>query len=342
MTIKKLAAILGLSHTTVSRALNNHPAISQATKASVLDAARQYGYIPNSAARALRNASTGAFGLMIPDIKNDFFITVTNAIAHAAAEHGWQVMLSITGDKPEMELSNLLRLMTARVEGIIFAPTATPLAQTRELLTRTNGVQLLRKHASLQAPVITIDDRHGISLAVKHLRALGHTRIGYIGSSEELSTGAERLQGFLQNFSGAERAALADIIALGPPQAAFGGEAFERIMKVASPPSALVLGSPRYAMSILLAAKAQRIRIPQDLSLVAYGDVSWSSLLETKLTYISLPEKQVADACIAIVHRLMNQQHPLTPEDFYASTDSQLFTPQLVSGDSTQPFIVRR
>ena len=174
MTIKKLAAILGLSHTTVSRALNDHPAISQATKDSVLQAARDYGYIPNSAARALRNASTGAFGLVIPDIQNDFFITVTNAIAHVAAERSWQMMLGITSDKPEMEHAALLRLMTARVDGIIFAPTANPLAETQELITRTNAVQLLRKHRGLQAPVIAIDDRHGISLAVKHLRELGH------------------------------------------------------------------------------------------------------------------------------------------------------------------------
>lgn len=342
MTIKKLAAILGLSHTTVSRALNDHPAISQATKDSVLQAAREYGYIPNSAARALRNASTGAFGLVIPDIQNDFFITVTNAIAHVAAERSWQMMLGITSDKPEMEHTALLRLMTARVDGIIFAPTANPLPETQELIARTNAVQLLRKHRSLQAPVIAIDDRHGISLAVKHLRELGHQRVGYIGSSEELSTGYERLQGFLQCFTSTEQAALQELIHVGPPQAEFGGEAFKRVMSADVPPTAVVLGSPRYAMSILLAAKEKNIRIPDDLSLVAYGDVSWASLLEMKLTYISLPEKQIADACISIIHRLMNQEQTLTPETFYASTDSQIFTPQLVLGDSTKAFIPRR
>lgn len=108
------------------------------------------------------------------------------------------------------------------------------------------------------------------------------------------------------------------------------------------PPTALVLGSPRYAMSILLAAKEKNIRIPDDLSLVAYGDVSWSSLLEMKLTYISLPEKQIADACVAIIDRLMNQDQTLTPEAFYASTESQIFTPLLVAGDSTKALIAGR
>ena len=338
MTIKKLAAILGLSHTTVSRALNGHPAISQATKESVLQAAREYGYIPNSAARALRNASTGAFGLVIPDIQNDFFITITNAIAHVAAERSWQMMLSISGDKPEMEHAALLRLMTARVDGIIFAPTANPLPETQELVMRTNAVQLLRHHDHLATPVIAIDERYGITQAVKHLRELGHTRIGYIGSAQQLSTGAERLQGFLQNFSAEQQQALEDIIYVGPPQAEFGGDAFRRIMCSVQPPSALVLGSPRYAMSILLAAKELNIAIPDDLSLVAYGDVSWGSLLEVKLTSISLPEKQISDACINIIDRLLNQETPLSPEVFYASTESQLFTPQLVLGGSTKAF----
>lgn len=335
VTIKKLAAMLGLSHTTVSRALNDHPAISQATKNSVLQAAREYGYIPNSAARALRNASTGAFGLVIPDIQNDFFITLTNAIAHQAAEHGWQMMLAITGDKPEMEHTVLRRLLTARVDGIIFAPTAAPLVETQDLLTRTNAVQLLRRHASLSAPVIAIDDRAGIALAVQHLRDLGHQRIGYIGSSQALSTGAERLRGFLHTFSGDEQTALSDIIELGPPQAEFGGEAFKRIMASANPPSALVLGSPRYAMSILLAAKALNIRIPQDLSLVAYGDVEWGALLDVKLTTITLPEKEIADACVAIIRRLMQADVPVAPETFYATTDSRIFSPTLRPGDST-------
>lgn len=342
VTIKKLAAILGLSHTTVSRALNDHPAISQATKNSVLQAAREYGYIPNSAARALRNASTGAFGLVIPDIQNDFFITITNAIAHQAAEQGWQMMLAITGDKPEMEHTVLRRLMTARVDGIIFAPTASPLDESRELLLRTNAVQLLRRHDSLPAPVIAIDDRYGIHLAVQHLRGLGHSRIGYIGSSLALSTGAERLQGFLQGFSAEEQAALEDVIAMGPPQAAFGGEAFARIMGSANPPSALVLGSPRYAMSILLAAKAQNIRIPDDLSLVAYGDVSWGSLLDVKLTTITLPETEIASACVAIIRQWMSAETPVTPEAFYAATQSHIFTPQLVPGGSTSAFTPRR
>ncbi|WP_342321990.1 LacI family DNA-binding transcriptional regulator [Kosakonia sp. BYX6] len=342
MTIKKLAAILGLSHTTVSRALNDHPAISQATKNSVLQAAREYGYIPNSAARALRNASTGAFGLVIPDIQNDFFITLTNAIAHQAAEHGWQLMLAITGDKPDMEYTVLRRLLTARVDGIIFAPTAAPLAETQEMIARSNAVQLLRRHESLQAPVIAIDDRYGIALAVQHLRDLGHQRIGYIGSSQVLSTGAERLRGFLQSFSHDEQLALNDIIDVGPPQAEFGGEAFQRIMASANPPSALVLGSPRYAMSILLAAKALNMRIPDDLSLVAYGDVEWGRLLEVKLTTITLPEKEIADACVAIIRRLMEADSPVTPEAFYATTDSRIFTPTLMPGGSTKAFTPRR
>ena len=113
-------------------------------------------------------------------------------------------------------------------------------------------------------------------------------------------------------------------------------------MAAEAPPTALVLGSPRYAMSILLAAKEKNIRIPDDLSLVAYGDVSWASLLEMKLTYISLPEKQIADACVAIIDRLMNQEQTLAPEAFYASTDSQIFTPQLVTGDSTKAIRARR
>ncbi len=95
-------------------------------------------------------------------------------------------------------------------------------------------------------------------------------------------------------------------------------------MGSANPPSALVLGSPRYAMSILLAAKAQNIRIPDDLSLVAYGDVSWGSLLDVKLTTITLPETEIASACVAIIRQWMSAETPVTPEAFYAATQSHI------------------
>ncbi|HEY0207773.1 LacI family DNA-binding transcriptional regulator [Acerihabitans sp.] len=335
VTIKKLAAILGLSHSTVSRALNGHPAISQSTRESVLQAAKKYGYIPNSAAQALRNATSGAFGVIIPDIQNDFFISVTNAIAREAGKRSWQMILAITEDHPDTEYHVLRRMMAASVDGIIIAPSANPLPETRELITRTHAVQLLRRHDGIQAPLIAIDDRYGISLATVHLRRLGHTRIGYIGSSTDLSTGFERLQGFLQHFSSAEQAALKDIIHIGPPQAEFGTAAFKRIMSVDHAPSALVLGSPRYAMGMLTAAKALRVRIPQDLSVVAYGLVPWGSLLDMQLTTVVLPEKEVTDACVDMIRHIMDSELTLTHDEFIRSTENQLFTPRLALGDST-------
>ena len=304
-----------------------------------MQAARKYGYIPNSAAQALRNASSGAFGLIIPDIQNDFFISVTNAIAREAAERSWQMILAITEDKPDTEHNALRRMMAASVDGIIISPSANPLPETQDLVTRTHAVQLLRRHEAIKAPLIAIDDRHGTALAVKHLQALGHSRIGYIGSSADLSTGFERLQGFLQHFSTDEQRALNDIIHAGPPQAEFGVAAFKRIMRADNPPSALVLGSPRYAMGILLAAKTLNIRIPDDLSVVAYGDGSWGCLLEMKLTTIVLPEKEITDACVDMIRRIMGDETSYTPEKFISATENQLFTPRLAPGDSTKIFI---
>ncbi len=338
MTIKKLAAILGLSHSTVSRALNGHPAISQSTKESVIQAAKKYGYIPNSAAQVLRNATSGAFGVIIPDIQNDFFISVTNAIAREAGKRSWQMILAITEDQPDTEYNALRRMMAASVDGIIIAPSANPLPETQELITRTHAVQLLRRHKSIQAPLIAIDDRYGISLATGHLLTLGHTRIGYIGSSTDLSTGFERLQGFLQHFSGHGQAGLKDVIHIGPPQAEFGFDAFKRIMNADHPPSALVLGSPRYAMGVLLAAKALDIRIPEHLSVVAYGDVPWGGLLDMKLTTIVLPEKEMTDACVDMIRHIMDGELTFTPDEFIHSTENQLFTPRLAPGDSTRAF----
>ena len=336
VTIKQLARILGMAHSTVSRALNGHPAISEATKKRIEAAAAQYGYVPNSAARILRNARSGVIGLVIPDIRNDFYTTVAKAIADTAAELSWQMVLATTDDQPERERQAVRSMIKAQAESIIIAPTEAPLPETVEMLKRQHTLQLLRHHPSIQAPSITVDDRVGISLATQHLLDLGHRRIGYIGRTANVSTGRARLDGFLDNFADprdAERR-----IVLLPPRAAYGASALRHLLALVEPPTAIVLGSPEFTSGVLEAASEDHLSIPGDLSLVSYGDSAWNRFLCGGLTTVLLPEKEIANGCVEMLRVRLGSadktNEPIQPND----ETGLCFQPQLAIRHSTRKF----
>jgi len=337
VTIKQLAKMLGMAHSTVSRALNDHPAISDETKRRIRDKAKQVGYVPNSAARILRTARSGIIGLVIPDIKNEFFSTVAKTIAAAAAEHSWQIVLATTDDRPDRERHAVRSLLKAQAEGVIIASTAEPQAETIDMIARLRVVQLLRSHSRIHAPSIKVSERAGIAAATAHLQELGHVRIGFIGPPAELSTGNERLQGFLQRFPDATAAA-AERIRLCLPRSRQGADAFMQLLAMDEPPTAIVLGSPEFALGVTLAAAQHGVRIPEDVSLVGFGDSDLNRVLCGGLTAMFLPEQEIADACVELMRSELEIPRR-SPGGSKRGNDVWLFHPTLVTRNSSRTHV---
>ncbi|SJZ54446.1 LacI family DNA-binding transcriptional regulator [Consotaella salsifontis] len=295
-TIKQLAQTLGMAHSTVSRALNDHPAISDATKERIRRAAAEFGYVPNTAARMLRTSQSGIVGLVVPDIVNPFFSRVAKSISSLAMEHRWQVVLSDTAGDPERERLAVESLLRTRAEGVIISVTEDPLPETIEMLGRLRVVQFLRSHPSIRAPVVKIGDFEAVATATAHLQSLGHTNIGFIGSPASLSTGFERRSGFLSRFP--SRPPEEDLVVCGPVTPEFGTEAFLRMISRDDPPTAIVLGSASYSQGVAVAANRARIQIPEDLSIVGFGDTYLNEVLLGGLTTMVLPLQEIADTCV--------------------------------------------
>ena len=332
ITIKQLAQALGMSHSTVSRALNGHPSISDATRKRIEQAAAQFGYVPNSAARILKTARSGIIGLVIPDIQNKFYATVAKAISDAAAEQHWQMVLAITDDNSERENVAIRSLLKAQAEGVIIVPTATPAKETLSMLERLHTLQLLRSHTGIRSPAIKVADRAGISMATEHLQSLGHRRIGFIGPLTEVSTGRERLQGFLDRFPDDPTAS--DYVQICPPRPQYAAEAFRRLLSMDQPPTGIVLGSPEFTLGVIEAASQDGVPIPQRLSLVGYGDAGWARFVCGGLTTMTLPEQDIADACVDMLRVRIGA--PKAAAGGRGSAESETyFRPSLVLRGST-------
>jgi LacI family transcriptional regulator len=300
-TIKQLATLLGLSHSTVSRALNGRPGIHLETRARVKEAALRLGYVANDAARMLKERLSSVIGLVVPNIRNRFYSSVAKTMADAASKQSCQVMLFTTDDDPVREAQAIHSLVGARAQAIVIAATARPEPEALKLLQTLRVIQLIRRHPGIVAPVVAVDDALGIDLATAHLLAHGHRRIAYIGAPIGLSTGRCRLDGFLRALAAAGQAPPEDRIVLGPPYADVGAAALGRVLAVRPIPTALVVGSPEQAEGVLQEAARRGIAVPQALSVVCYGDRTWYELVFGGLTAVRLPEEEIARTCIDLL-----------------------------------------
>ena len=293
---KEVAALSGVSISTVGRALSDDPRISAETKAKVHKAAARLGYVENSAARIMRGGSSKLVGLMLPDIRNDFYSTIAEALSACCDAEGYQVALSIADDH-ESEARHLKELVSAHVAGIVIVPTSSPKLETYKLLRSVPHVQLLRRMTSTQSAWFGIDDEDCVRTGTRHLLELGHRTIAYIGGSTDLSTGRARLKGFQRAFAEAHVKQETSIEVLGPPTMEFGIEAMSRLMAGKNRPTAMITGSVQVTQAVLETISALGILVPEELSVVGFGDAPGFNWWGSGLTTMKMPVQELATKC---------------------------------------------
>lgn len=314
VTIKDIAARLQVSPSTVGRALADDSRISSAMKQKVLEVANELGYVANHAARMMRGVSSNLVGLIVPDIRNSFYSTIAHALSKCLAQEGLQLTLSETDDDRLVELRHIRELTSVNVAGIIIVPSARPHPDSVRLLGMTSHIQLLRKHPSLGNQWFGIDDVQALYQATKHLVELGHRRIAYIGSSAELPTGAARVKGFRDALAGSETSCQG-FEELGVPGSTnFARDALRRLLALPAPPTAVVTGSVQHTFGVLEELLVSGVRVPEQLSVVGFGDEPAFRWWGPGLTTVRLPVSELATACgLWFVHQIKQKSANAAP-----------------------------
>lgn len=333
-TIRDIARQLGLSHATVSRALADHPHVNDRTKSRVRAAADRMHYIPNASARAMRGSPSPLIGLVIPDVQNDFYATVAKIVADTLAARSYRMVLAVTEDDPEREARDLRALAEARVAGVIVTLTAAPRPATLALLKNLQTVQLIRTHRRLSSDAVGLDDRAGIRMATEHLLSLGHRRIAYIGGLADLSTGEQRLAGFMDAYRDGGVRPRPELIKLGAPRPEFARDAGAALMALKNSPTGLVLGSSELTLGTLQCLQTAGMRCPHDVSIVGYGDPPWFALAQRGITTVRLPAKEVALTAASLLLQRLNAARGADAETDIACASSR-FVPTLNVRGST-------
>lgn len=297
ITAREVAEKAGISISTVGRALADDPRISAETKARVRRVADELGYAGNLPARMMRGNSSNLIGLILPDVRNDFYSATAQALSESYDRQGFRLVLSITGDDREAEHRHIRDLVSARVAGIIIVPTAKPRRESAVLLASVPHVQLLRHIPALGSAWFGIDDEVALEAATSHLIKLGHRCIAYVGGSPALSTGAARLRGVKRAFEVAGLAADSLRAIVGSPTINLGEDAVGLLLDAAVPPTAVVSGAVHVSEGILKALKRRAVEVPGQLSVVGFGDPIWFAWWGPGLTTIQPPIGSLATTC---------------------------------------------
>ena len=303
--IVDLAAELDLSVATVSRALSNSPAVRPEVAQRVRDHAATRGYVANRLARSLRSQARSFVGFLVPDAQNLAYSIAATATAQHVARSGNQLILAISGDDPEQELQAIRSLAEAQVGGLIVAPSPHVSEESRRLL-RTMTVVEFNRSAGLSTEMVLCDERGAFAEATRHLVDLGHRSIGYIGSTDLLSNGRERLEGVRSELERNGLALREEHVRTLPPTQEAGEEAAREILGGPGRPTGLVVGGSNLSIGVAHTIRRLGLTLPDDLSLVVYGDSDWGELFTPTLTTVKAPYLDMARVVTDAVSALMS------------------------------------
>ena len=314
VTIKDIASRLNVSASTVGRALSDDPRISAETKQKVAQVANEIGYVANRAARMMRGASSNIVGLIVPDIRNSFYSTIAHALSKCMVSENLQLMLSESDDDRDIELKHVRELIGANVTGIIIVPSAKPHPDAVRALQMVPHIQLLRKHEAIGQHWFGIADTQALRAGTEHLIQLGHRHIAYIGGTELLPTGRDRLKGFRDAIQ-SETKVLTGHEELAPPnQQGFGRDALLRLFRQKTPPTAIITGSVQHTLSLMDGINELGLSIPDDLSVVGFGDEASFKWWQKGLTTMGMPVSELATTCgLWFIHQIKQKEGKWPP-----------------------------
>lgn len=319
VTIFDIATMLGISSSTVSRALNDHPYISKQTKERVKKIAEELDFTPNSIAKSLKNNSTNTIGVIVPDIKHDFFSSAISGIEEVAYNSGYSIIVCQSNDNLEREIINTNVLLHQRIAGVIVSISLNTNQSDHFKKIMNRGIPLVffdRTCDDIHASKVVIDDLKSASDAVKYLINRGHKKIAHIAGPQILNIYEKRLDGYKQALHYAGIPFNEDLIVFGDVHEKDGYKALNTLFLKNIFPDAVFTINDNVAIGAFQRIKEEGLRIPEDIAVIGFSNTKISSVVRPSLTTISQPSfdmgKKAIEILIGLIEKGNNEVEPQT------------------------------
>jgi len=326
MKLEQVARRARVSTATVSRVLNNSGLVKNTTRARVLRVIEELRYSPNLHARSLAGGRSRTIGVIVSNIENPFFLDIYKAVEEGAHSAGYELIMANTDYSSERLVTSVRLMIGRRVAGLA----AIVSEMDADLIEELNGNRIPVVFYDVGAPRpnitnIRVNYRRGMEKLTSYLHSLGHRRVGFVGHHATLGPISERLRALLDavgQYTGLEVETAADTDSLE------GGRRAARALLATRPQlTAIVCVNDLTAVGVLRELREKGLRVPDDVSVTGFDNVSLAQFCHPALTTVHIPRDEIGRT---ICECLMNREHALLEREF-------VIDPELVLRDSTGP-----
>lgn len=332
VTIIDLANELGISKSTVSRALRGHSDIHEGTRKMVLALAQKLEYEPNPLASGLLKNRTNTIGIIVPEFRHYFFPAFIIGAQSVLSKAGYNVMICQSDECYETEVTNVKALMSSRVDGFLVSVTSQTNNFDHFRTIMRKEVPLIffnRVCPELETPQVVVDDYHGAFIAVEHLIEQGYKRIAHMAGPSSLALSKNRKQGYLDALQKHNLHVDNELIIEFDLTEEKARIYANHLLKLSNPPDAIFAINDPTAIEVMILAKSQGIKIPEELGVVGFSNDPVSTIIDPQLTTINQPIGEMGKLSATLLIKALE-------EKVFSNERHQLLTELIVRGSSVR------
>lgn len=324
-TIKDIAKAIGVSPSTVSRALNDHPAISKATKERIRAKAKELKYEPNIVALSLKNSRTKTIGVILPELIHYFFSSVIAGMEDIAYENGYTVMVCQSNESHDKEVTDTMALLSHRVDGILIsqAKNIENYQHYDEIMSRNVPLVFFdRAPKEIKVPKVGIDDRKAAYNATIHLVESGKKKILHLTNGLNMNISKLRLAGYkkaLKNNGIECNEKL--IVECESGDMEDGKLAIEKVLREKISFDAIFANNDMLAMGAMNAVKQAGKSIPKEVAIMGFSNWNFCNMVEPPLSSVDQPGREIGMRAMSRLLRMINEDEDYKEESIKLATN---------------------
>ena len=306
--LKDIADALNVSITTVSKALNGHPDISEARRKEILEYAERFNYVPNQVARSFRQQRTRIVGIILSDNSNPYNARIIRGIEETLSSKGYYTIIMNNQEDPEKEMKLVSELLGLNVAGVLLTPAAGN-RKSCELLRKFNIPYVLvnRYINEKEDTYVVVDDRKAAYLGTKHLSSFCYDKVFFLNFLSSVSSSKNRLKGYKDALKEANIEMDESWVI---PECKNQLDGYKAMLKILEnkPPFSVLCYSDYIAIGAICALQERLIRIPEDVAVMGTDDIDILSFVKPRLTTVGVPKLRLGIKCAELLIDLIKKK----------------------------------